>query len=308
MDKRKILLAVPHGMCAGVNRALDSVKAALESGSSPVWVLHEIVHNSRVVKDLETRGVHFAEELDEVPQDALLLFSAHGVSTAVEKRARARNLRIADATCPLVKQLHRLAEQSTDVLILIGHRNHPEVEGILGRSGAGTTVAVASEEEIARLPEFPAGSKITLLVQTTFNTGLLKKLETKLRERYPQIVNAPEVCYATANRQKAVKMAARDAELMLIIGSPHSSNSNRLREIAAETGTEALLIESAEELPQERLATLRTLGVGAGASAPENEVKAVLDKLAQAGFTEVRPVVAAEETLIFKLPEILEKK
>ena len=309
MEQTKcIYLAHPHGMCAGVRRALQAVDAVLERFGPPVYVLHEIVHNSFIVNGLRKRGVRFAESLDEVPPGSVLLFSAHGVSSAVEQEAHRRGLRTIDATCPLVKRLHHAAEKADDVLILLGHRGHPEVEGTVGRSGAGRTFTAGSREELAGLPDFPAGTRIVLLAQTTLNTEEVRAMETLLRVRYPHLESAAAVCYATTNRQKAVRLLAEKTGTVLVIGSPHSSNSNRLREAAEQAGAEAFLIEGPEELPRERLLAAASVGIGAGASAPESLVRQVIGELGRLGFGRVEPVHAAEEETIFKRPAIPEER
>ena len=230
-NQRKIFIARPHGMCAGVRRALDTVEAVLKSAPAPVYVLHEIVHNNFIVNRLKERGVIFAETLAEVPEGAVLLFSAHGVSAAVEEEARRRSLRTVDATCPLVKSLQSAASKSFrpgEVLILIGHRGHPEVEGVLGRVPAGGTVHVISgAAEVPGLPELPAGTPVRALSQTTLNLEAVDEVLAALRNRWPQLESGPGVCYATTNRQKAVRQLAARCRTLLIIGSPRSSNSNR---------------------------------------------------------------------------------
>lgn len=305
---KSVFLGFPHGMCAGVRRALETVDAVLRRFGAPVFVLHEIVHNSFIVNDLRKRGVCFAESLDEVPPGSVLLFSAHGVSAAVEAEARGRGLLVIDVTCPLVKRLHRSAEKAKDVLILIGHRGHPEVEGTVGRSGARQTFVAGSAAEAELLPEFPAGTGIELLAQTTLNTEEVRKIEARLKGRYPQLESAAAVCYATTNRQKAVRELARRCDAVLIIGSPHSSNSNRLREVAEQEGAKAFLIEGAEELPPEIWNSAATVGVGAGASAPESLVGQVLDRLREIGFSRAGDILAAEEETTFSTPAIPEKQ
>lgn len=306
-QEKRVFLASPHGMCAGVRRALETVEMVLDRFGPPVYVLHEIVHNNFIVNDLRQRGVRFAETLEEVPPGAVLLFSAHGVSAAVEEQARSRNLRIVDVTCPLVKRLHHCAGKAHDVLILIGHRGHPEVEGTVGRSGAKYTFVVGSTAEAEALTPLPPGSRIELLAQTTLNTEEVGRIEAKLRERYPQLESAATVCYATTNRQRAVRALAGKCEVILIIGSPRSSNSNRLREVAEQAGVKAFLIENAGEIPAEIIAKTATIGVSAGASAPESLVEGVLERLRAAGFRVENENCAADESTAFSIPPIPEK-
>lgn len=309
MERNKtIYLAQPHGMCAGVRRALEAVDAVLERFGPPVYVLHEIVHNSFIVNRLRERGVRFAETLEEVPPGAVLLFSAHGVSGAVEREARARRLRLVDATCPLVKRLHHAAANAAGALLLLGHRGHPEVEGTVGRSGARWTFMVGGADEIAGLPDFPADTPVALLAQTTLNTEDVRVLEEALKKKYPQLESAAAVCYATTNRQKAVRMLAERTDVVLVIGSPHSSNSNRLREVAEQAGAKAFLIEGAAGLPREALKKAESVGVGAGASAPESLVREVIAELGALGFGRVENVPAAEEETVFRQPTIPEKR
>lgn len=305
---KPIFLSQPHGMCAGVRRALEVVETVLQRFGPPVFVLHEIVHNSFIVNDLRRRGVCFAQTLEEVPAGAVLLFSAHGVSAAVEREARERGLRVVDATCPLVKRLHHAAAKASGVLILIGHRGHPEVEGTVGRSGAQRTFTIGNAAEIDALPDIPDGTPILLLAQTTLNTEEVGALEAELKRKYPSLESAAAACYATANRQKAVRMAAEKSDVVLVIGSPHSSNSNRLREAAEQLGAKSFLIEGKDGIPREALAGAGSVGIGAGASAPEHLVHEVVAELKRLGFGPVAEVRAAEENNEFRQPGIPEKK
>lgn len=304
---RTIYLAQPHGMCAGVRRALEAVDAVLERFGPPVYVLHEIVHNSFIVNNLRERGVRFAETLDEVPAGAVLLFSAHGVSAAVEREARERKLCMVDATCPLVKRLHHAAEKVSGVLLLLGHRGHPEVEGTVGRSGAARTFTIGGAGEIDGLPDLPPGTPVALLAQTTLNTTEVHILEELLKRKYPALESGAAACYATANRQKAVRAVAEKTGIVLVIGSPRSSNSNRLREVAEQAGAKAYLVEGAEGLPGRELAEADSVGVGAGASAPESLVHDVIAELRRYGFGSVESVTAAEEETVFRKPAIPER-
>ncbi len=308
MDRRgKIFLAQPHGMCAGVRRAIDAVERMLGQNGAPVYVLHEIVHNNFIVRELAARGVRFAESLEEVPLGARLLLSAHGVATRVEREARDRAGQLVDAVCPLVKRLHEAAARCVpgEVLILIGHRGHPEVEGILGRGGGGTVFVVENVTEAEALPEFPEDVPVRVLSQTTLNTETVREVSAALRKRRPSIAAEPAVCYATRHRQSAVRLLAKKTPLVLVIGSPRSSNSNRLREAAEQAGARAFLIDGPEELPEEALAEADSVGVTAGASAPETLVERLLEELERRGFGPVETVAAVRgEEVTFRPPEM----
>lgn len=307
--KKEILVAVPHGMCAGVRRALRAVESVLHRCGAPVYVLHEIVHNDFIVNNLKKQGVRFAETLSEVPEGAVLLFSAHGVSAAVEQEAEKRKLRIVDATCPLVKRLQVAAARYSrpgDLLILIGHRGHPEVEGVLGRTGGGRVLVVENEADIAALPDCPDARRISRLAQTTLNCESVERLTEALRRRYPALECGPGICYATTNRQAAVRELAAHCGMVLIIGSRRSSNSNRLREIATSCGCRAFLIDGPEALPPEVAGWQGAIGVSAGASAPEALVERTVARLAELGFGPVRLLGTPEQKLEFAPPEIPE--
>ena len=308
MTTGKIYLARPHGMCAGVRRALAAVESVLAAADGIVYVLHEIVHNEPIVRSLTRRGVRFVNSPEEVPEGGILLFSAHGVGSGCEREARNRRLRVVDATCPLVKRLHRAAYEAGAAgvpVVLIGHRNHPEVEGIVGRMEPGTEIRVVeSAAEIDALP-FPAGTPVLRLCQTTLNTRETERLTSLLRRRFPAMREGPGVCYATFQRQEAVRRLAAVVPLVLIIGSARSSNSNRLREIAAESGAAAFLIDGPETLPLEALRNVTGVGVGAGASAPEHLVDATLEALKRLGFgPDVSFVGEAVEEPRFLPPEL----
>ncbi len=290
--ERKIFLAQPHGMCAGVRRAIDAVERLLRQEGPPIHVLHEIVHNNFIVKELASRGVHFAESLDEVPSGARLLLSAHGVGAAVEERAR--------SICGDAASRCRPGE----VLILIGHRGHPEVEGILGRCGSETVFVVENVGDVETLPELSPETPVRLLTQTTLDTEAVREIVAALRFRHPSIAAEPSVCYATRHRQAAVRLLAEKTKLVLVIGSSRSSNSNRLREAAENAGARAFLIDGAGELPEAELENAESVGVTAGASAPETLVQQLLTELSRRGFGPVEPVIAAEEQAIaFPPPE-----
>ncbi len=291
-------------MCAGVRRALATADQLLEHFPKPVYALHELVHNNYIVGRLRTRGMVFVETLDEVPEGAVLLFSAHGVGAAVEQEAHRRKLRVVDATCPLVKRLQLAAARESspgEVLILIGHRGHPEVEGVLGRADGRRVFVVGSAAEALQLPEFPGEVPVRLLAQTTLSSREVDEIAAAALSRCPQLEIGPGVCYATANRQAAVRLLAKRAPLVFVIGSPRSSNSNRLREIAAGAGARAFLIDGPDELPEPELREASVVGVTAGASAPGELVEATLKRLLDAGFGPVEPVISAEEEMTFRL-------
>lgn len=306
-NSRKIYLAQPHGMCAGVRRAIATVEAVLEQVREPVFVLHEIVHNTHVVRDLASRGVRFVEDLSAVPDGAVVLFSAHGVGSGCEMAAQTKRLRVVDATCPLVKRLQNAAREAglrKQSVILLGHRGHPEVEGIVGRMAPGDPIyVVENSAEIAALPE-KIGENPCLLCQTTLNTEEVTRLGDELRKKYPALQTGPGVCYATRERQNAVRALARVAPLILIIGSKRSSNSNRLREIAAESGSRAFLIDGPEDLPRNELSGVPAVGVSAGASAPESFVEMTIRELEKSGFFGVELVGSPAPEPRFKLPPL----
>ncbi len=304
-NSRKIYLAQPHGMCAGVRRAIATVEAVLAQVHEPIFVLHEIVHNTHVVRDLASRGVRFVEDLSEVPDGAVVLFSAHGVGLECEKTARAKHLHVVDATCPLVKRLQNAAREAglrKRSVILLGHRGHPEVEGIVGRMAPGDPIyVVENSAEIAALPE-NIGENPCRLCQTTLNTETVNRLSGELQRKYPTLQAGPGVCYATGERQNAVRALARVAPLILIIGSKRSSNSNRLREIAEESGSRSFLIDGPEDLPRNELSEAPAVGVSAGASAPESFVEMTIRELRKSGFSGVEIVGEAIPEPCFKLP------
>jgi 4-hydroxy-3-methylbut-2-enyl diphosphate reductase len=281
---KKAYLAKPRGFCSGVKAAIEAVERALEEGPQPVCVLHEIVHNEHVVAGLAARCVRFVESLEEVPAGATLVFSAHGVSKAVEDKARALPVRIVDASCPLVKSLQRKAmdyEAQDCELILIGHKEHNEVAGVLGRLEHGARV-ILKEEEIDALGPF--SKACACLTQTTLSEDDVAKLYASLKRKFPGIILGGGVCYATKDRQQAVKRLAARCELVVVVGSLKSSNSKRLKEVAEGAGAKALLISSAKELSAEALENAKSVGVTAGASAPEELVREVLALLKNAGF------------------------
>jgi 4-hydroxy-3-methylbut-2-enyl diphosphate reductase len=304
----KILLANPRGFCAGVVRAIDIVERALTLGKNPVYVRHEIVHNKHVVETLKGRGAVFVDETDQIPEGALAIFSAHGVSKEVEREAAARKLDVIDATCPLVHKVHnegrRYAERGFDV-VLIGHAGHPEVEGTRGQI-AGRLHVVGTLADIAALNvEDP--SKVAFITQTTLSVDDTRDLIAALRARYPAIIgpDTRDICYATQNRQRAVKEMTRDAGLVLVIGSANSSNSNRLRELAEADGVPSYLIDGPQSLDPAWLDGVACVGLTAGASAPETLVEATLAALARWRTISVEILAGREENVVFKTPERL---
>lgn len=306
-----VLLANPRGFCAGVDRAIDIVERALELFGAPIHVRHEVVHNRFVVENLRARGAIFVEELSEVPAGATLIFSAHGVSQAVREEARTRGFRIFDATCPLVTKVHmevaRHCRAGRDV-VLIGHAGHPEVEGTLGqwRAGGGTIHLVETVEDVARLAvERPDALAYT--TQTTLSVDETREIIAALRERFPAIEGPrhDDICYATQNRQDAVRLLARQCDRVLVVGSPNSSNSNRLRELAEREGIPARLIDGAADIDEQWIAGARCVGLTAGASAPESLVQDVIARLRSLGARAVRELDGVRENVVFALPKEL---
>ena len=308
MSKR-VLLAAPRGYCAGVDRAVVAVEKSLELYGAPVYVRKEIVHNKHVVSTLEQRGVIFVNETDEVPEGATVVFSAHGVSPAVHAEAAARNLKTIDATCPLVTKVHnevkRFADDETEIL-LIGHNGHEEVEGTAGEAPGKVRVVDGLEE--ARTIQPTPGKKLVWLTQTTLSVDETMQSVAILKERFPEIANPPsdDICYATQNRQEAIKAIAPQADLVIVVGSTNSSNSVRLVEVALEYGAKAAyLVDYAAEVKEEWLANAETIGVTSGASVPEILVDDLLKHLSVHGYHDVKEVRANEETLLFALPKEL---
>ena len=308
-----VLLANPRGFCAGVDRAIEIVKRAIDSLGAPIYVRHEVVHNRFVVEDLRQRGAVFVEELDEVPAGATVIFSAHGVSQAVRAEAERRGLKVFDATCPLVTKVHievaRHCRAGRDV-ILIGHAGHPEVEGTMGQwkseSGAGRIHLVEDLEDVAWLePGQP--DNLAYTTQTTLSVDDTRDIIRALRDRFPAIQGPKndDICYATQNRQDAVRELARQCDLVLVVGSPNSSNSNRLRELAERDGVEAYLIDGADEIDPRWVEGRRHIGVTAGASAPDVLVEGVLGRLRTLGATAVRELEGEPESMVFALPKEL---
>jgi 4-hydroxy-3-methylbut-2-enyl diphosphate reductase len=305
MTDGEILLAQPRGFCAGVDRAIAIVERALELHGAPIYVRHEIVHNKFVVDDLRAKGAVFVEELDEVPPGATVIFSAHGVSLEVRRQAEARGLKVFDATCPLVTKVHvevaRMRDHGREV-VMIGHEGHPEAEGTLGQSKDGMYL-VESEEDVARL-EVKDPEHLAYVTQTTLSIEDCARVIAALKTRFPSIVGPKkdDICYATQNRQDAVKFMAPQCDVVIVVGSPNSSNSNRLREVARNLGREAYLVDNAAELRPEWIAGKRTVGVTAGASAPEVLVHEVILRLQALGAKRVRELDGINEAVTFPLP------
>ncbi len=307
-----VLLANPRGFCAGVDRAIDIVDRALEVFGSPIYVRHEVVHNRFVVDDLRNRGAVFVDELDEIPDDAIVIFSAHGVSKAVQEGARQRGLRVFDATCPLVTKVHvevaAFSDQGREC-ILIGHAGHPEVEGTMGQYNAasgGQMYLIEDEEQVAAL-EVQDAKNLAYVTQTTLSVDDTARVIDALRKRFPEIQGPrkDDICYATQNRQDAVKLLAEKVGLVLVVGSTNSSNSNRLRELAERCGAEAHLIDNAEQINVEWLTGVTNVGVTAGASAPEVLVAEVIDRLREEGGVNVENLDGRPENISFSLPKAL---
>ena len=305
----RLLIAAPRGFCAGVDRAIEIVERALERYGAPVFVRHEIVHNKYVVDGLRAKGAVFVEELDEVPDGAPVIFSAHGVPKAVPAAASARGLEWLDATCPLVSKVHRQAERQIEAgrhILFIGHRGHPEVIGTIGQVPAGTITLIETEADVAAL-DFAADAPLAFLTQTTLSVDDTAAVIAALRLRYPGIAGpkAEDICYATSNRQAAVKAIAPECQLVLVIGAPNSSNSLRLVEVAERCGVRAQLIQRADDVAAEWLEGVETLGLTAGASAPEELVREVVARIAALRSVTEEAVVTAEEKMVFKLPRQL---
>ncbi|WP_010148020.1 4-hydroxy-3-methylbut-2-enyl diphosphate reductase [Serinicoccus profundi] len=303
---KRVLLAAPRGYCAGVDRAVVTVEKALELYGPPVYVRKEIVHNKHVVRTLEKRGAIFVEETDEVPEGARVIFSAHGVSPAVHEEARQLSLKTIDATCPLVTKVHREAVRFADDdfdILLVGHAGHEEVEGTAGEAPEHITL-VESPDHVDAI-EVRDPDKVVWLSQTTLSVDETMETVRRLREKFPKLQDPPsdDICYATQNRQVAVKQMATDCDLMIVVGSQNSSNSKRLVEVALEYGSrDGHLVDYADEIDEAWLEGVRTVGVTSGASVPEVLVRDVLDWLAERGFEDVQAVTAAEESLLFALP------
>ncbi|MBJ01980.1 MAG: 4-hydroxy-3-methylbut-2-enyl diphosphate reductase [Planctomycetes bacterium] len=305
---REAHLATPRGFCAGVDRAIEIVERALAIWGAPVFVLHEIVHNRHVLEDLRCRGVRFVDELGEVPDGCVLIFSAHGVSELVEQAGRARDLRVIDATCPLVTKVHQQAGRYAGrglELILIGHPGHPEVEGTRGRiDGSVHVLSTAAEVEalVVQAPE-----RLAYVTQTTLSIDDTREVIEALEKRFPTIAgpDLADICYATQNRQNAVKELVSRVDLLLVVGSRNSSNSNRLRELGERSGLESHLLDHADQIDPDWLAGHRAVGLTAGASAPEALVQDILARLKDLGVTTIHEAAGEAEDTVFSMPEAL---
>jgi 4-hydroxy-3-methylbut-2-enyl diphosphate reductase len=308
----QIKLANPRGFCAGVDRAIEIVNRALEVFGPPIYVRHEVVHNKFVVEDLRNRGAIFVEELDQVPDDVIVIFSAHGVSQAVRQEAAGRGLKVFDATCPLVTKVHiEVAKYSRDgrECILIGHEGHPEVEGTMGQydpSNGGAIYLVEDEDDVAQL-QVNDPDHLAFVTQTTLSMDDTSRVIDALRARFPNIggPRKDDICYATQNRQDAVKQLAGESDVLLVVGSPNSSNSNRLRELAERMGTPAYLIDGAEDMQRAWFEKAQRVGITAGASAPEVLVQGVIEQLKAWGATGAEELDGRPENITFSMPKEL---
>ncbi len=308
----EVVLAQPRGFCAGVDRAIDIVERALELHGAPIYVRHEIVHNRYVVSDLRSKGAIFIDELDEAPAGGIVVFSAHGVSKVVRAEAQARGLQVFDATCPLVTKVHievaRMREAGREV-IMIGHKGHPEVEGTLGQAEGGGMYLVETAEDVAEL-QVQNPDNLAYVTQTTLSVDDAATVASALKQRFPGIAEPKksDICYATQNRQDAVKIMAPECDLVLVVGSVNSSNSNRLREVAERLGAAAYLIDGAQAIDPAWLQGRRRIGITAGASAPEVLVQEVISYLKELGAVSVRTMPGLEENVSFPLPKGLSRK
>ncbi len=310
----KIILANPRGFCAGVDRAISIVELALEIHGAPIYVRHEVVHNRFVVNGLRERGAIFVEELSEVPDGAIVIFSAHGVSQAVRQEAKDRRLKVFDATCPLVTKVHmqvaRASKKGTKA-ILIGHKGHPEVEGTMGQYGnqEGGIYLIESIEDIANLP-VSHNDDLTFMTQTTLSLDDTAETISALKEKYPAIQgpHKNDICYATTNRQQAVRELAKQSDLVVVVGSKNSSNSNRLAELASRMGVASKLIDDPNDIQPDWFHGVQTIGVTAGASAPEELVQSVIARMKAFGVTEVEELQGLEENMFFEVPKELRVK
>ena len=307
-----VTLANPRGFCAGVDRAIDIVDRALEVFGKPVYVRHEVVHNKTVVDDLKARGAIFVDELEEVPDDTIVIFSAHGVPRAVQDEAARRQLKVFDATCPLVTKVHMEVIQFSKEgreCILIGHAGHPEVEGTMGQFDIsnGGTIKLVEDEDGARTVQINDSTNASFVTQTTLSMDDTARIIDILRERFPKIQGPrkDDICYATQNRQDAIKRLAVAHDLVLVVGSPNSSNSNRLRELAVRLGAQSYLIEGPEQIDPAWVHTATAIAVTAGASAPENIVRAVCARLEELGAETISQEHGVDESIQFSLPKEL---
>lgn len=310
----KIILANPRGFCAGVDRAISIVELALEIHGAPIYVRHEVVHNRFVVNGLRERGAIFVEELSEVPDGAIVIFSAHGVSQAVRQEAKDRQLKVFDATCPLVTKVHmqvaRASRKGTKA-ILIGHKGHPEVEGTMGQysNEDGGIYLIESVEDIARLP-VQENDELTFMTQTTLSLDDTAETITALKDKYPAIQgpHKNDICYATTNRQEAVRELAKLSDLVLVVGSKNSSNSNRLAELASRMGVKSQLLDDPADIQADWFENVQTIGITAGASAPEELVQSIIARLKEFGANDLEELQGLEENMFFEVPKELRIK
>jgi len=304
-----IKLANPRGFCAGVDRAIDIVSKALEIYGPPIYVRHEVVHNRKVVEDLKSRGAKFVEELSEIPDDGITIFSAHGISEKVENEAKNRNLKFFDATCPLVSKVHkeviRYADAGKDI-IMIGHKNHPEVEGTLGRFPENSSGQMYLVENILQAETLKVNQpeNLCLVTQTTLSVSDTEEIVLKLKEKFPMLQEpkSEDICYATQNRQDAVKQLALESDLILVVGSENSSNSTRLKELAENCGVKSFLVDDPEKISSINLEGVKTMGITAGASAPEELVQQMVSKCSTLGYKVNQEISGLKEEVFFKLP------
>ena len=304
-----IKLANPRGFCAGVDRAIDIVSKALEIYGPPIYVRHEVVHNRKVVEDLKSRGAKFVEELSEIPDDGITIFSAHGISEKVENEAKNRNLKFFDATCPLVSKVHkeviRFADAGKDI-IMIGHKNHPEVEGTLGRFPENSIGQMYLVENILQAETLKVNQpeNLCLVTQTTLSVSDTEEIVLKLKEKFPMLQEpkSEDICYATQNRQDAVKQLALESDLILVVGSENSSNSTRLKELAENCGVKSFLVDDPEKISSINLEGVKIMGITAGASAPEELVQQMVSKCSTLGYKVNQEISGLKEEVFFKLP------
>jgi 4-hydroxy-3-methylbut-2-enyl diphosphate reductase len=307
--QKEILLANPRGFCAGVDRAISIVKRALAQFGAPIYVRHEVVHNKFVVDELKAQGAIFIEDLAEVPMGAILIFSAHGVSQAVREEAKKRGFTVFDATCPLVTKVHVEAKKLHDAgyeIVMIGHKGHPEVEGTIGQLPDEAIYLIENIEDVSLLT-VRTPKKLAYITQTTLSVDDAYNIIQALKNRFPQILGPKkeDICYATQNRQDAVKKLSQEVDLVIVVGSPNSSNSNRLREVATHLGKPAYMVDNASELQAQWFNDIHRVGITAGASAPEVLVQEVLKQIQQYGIDTIKELAGVEENIIFNLPKEL---
>ena len=313
MDKNltqriKILLASPRGFCAGVERAIEIVEKALDKYGPPVYVRHEIVHNKRVVESLRAKGAVFVQELDEIPENSITIFSAHGIAESVENEAKIRDLPVIDATCPLVSKVHKEGQvhaSKNREVILIGHIGHPEVEGTMGRI-PGKVHLVSNRDDVSAL-DIPNHIEVAYITQTTLSVDDTRDIIVALKDKFPSIIGPDDkdICYATQNRQQAIYQIIDKIDLLLVVGAQNSSNSNRLKEIGTDNNTTSYLIDDSKDLNPDWLRDISTIGVTAGASAPEELVEELLEKIKSFAEIDVEFITSSKENVKFKLPEEL---